>query len=302
LATRDHEQLQEQLLRHPRTCRRFRGQPQIPLNLAVYPENGRDTWWIVDEWTDGSTLEQNLHLGPLLAGDLPQVMRQIALGLQALHRAVVIRRELAPRNVLLRQERGAVSNTVSGTVSGTVLLTDFELGKFLDRSPTVSAEWPMDPYRAPEVGTAPHLDGRADLFSWGRICVHAATGALPPLGEDAPFLARAHLPAAVRQIVERCVQLVPDDRPAGIDEVLARPGCRRPPVGASLADRVAQKSALEEAGLVKTKYRPMGTWFSALASGCASDSRTCPQPPMRAARGPTAGEWRSGSTRTCNER
>ena len=42
---------------------------------------------------------------------------------------------------------------------------------------TVSADWPDDPYRAPEVegGVA---DATTDLFSWARILLHAAASSL----------------------------------------------------------------------------------------------------------------------------
>ena len=66
---------------------------------------------------------------------LARVMRQIAEGLKALHAAEIIRRELSPRFVLLRE---------SGIES--VVLTDFELGKLFDGSPTVASDWPSDPY------------------------------------------------------------------------------------------------------------------------------------------------------------
>ena len=91
---------------------------------------------------------------------LQVVMTGIACGLKALHRAGIIRRELSPRFVLLRE------------ADDRPILMDLELAKLSEGVPTVSPqEWPEDPYRAIEVGGDAPIDARADLYSWGRIFV-----------------------------------------------------------------------------------------------------------------------------------
>ncbi len=209
LATAEDHRLRALLLRHPRICGRFRGHPHIPLNLGVFPENGGKIWWVIDEWHPGPTLAAALQIGPLQEKVFPTAMKQIAEGLRALHGAAIIRRELAPWNILLRQG------------DSLVVLTDFEQSKLLDGSPTVSPTWVEDPYRAPETSTTTRLDGRADLFSWGRVFTHAATGWLPELGQEKEALERLQLPAAVRTMVLRCVVLPFDERPKSIETVLA---------------------------------------------------------------------------------
>lgn len=112
-------------------------------------------------------------------------MREIAIGLKALHNEGIILRELRPTTILLRE----------GT--GTVLLTDFELAKLSDGRPTVSRDrWPRNPYRANEVG-APTIDTTVDLYSWGRILVRAVCGKpLPPMNFRLPRPARRVPPDA----------------------------------------------------------------------------------------------------------
>ena len=164
---------------------------------------------MIDEWI-GHTLAAALQIGPLPENALASIMRQIAHGLRAIHGFAIIRRELAPWNILIRES------------DNTVVLTDFEQSKLLDGSPTVSPVWAAeDPYRAPEVETSTRLDGRADLFSWGRIFVHAATGRAPVLGKETDELERVQLPTSVREIVLRCVALPYYERPASVDAVLA---------------------------------------------------------------------------------
>lgn len=208
LATAEDQRIRALLLRHPRVCQRFRGHPQIPVNLAVFAESSGSTWWVIDEWLPGHTLAAALQIGPLPHASLPMVMKKIAEGLLALHGVGIIRRELAPWNVLLRQE------------GGMPVLTDFEQSKLLDGSPTVSPLWSDDPYRAPEVTTSTQLDGRADLYSWGRIFVHAAVGRIPEMGKEKELVDRMKLPLAVRNTVLRCVAVPLEGRPESVEAVL----------------------------------------------------------------------------------
>ena len=208
LSDREKKRLTDVLLRHAQVCRKFRGSPHIPINLNVFAEQDGQTWWAVDEWIEGHSVQEMLQVGPLLRDDLANVMTQVAEGLKALHQAVIVRRDLAPWNILVR------------VADRMVVLTDFEMSKLFDGSPTVAGKWLENPYRAPEICAEVPADGRADLYSWARVLVHAATGELPQHGQEKAALDAAALPATVRGIVERCLAPL-DLRPRTIDEVLA---------------------------------------------------------------------------------
>ena len=209
LPTREHGQIREYVVRHGEVCNRLADHPRFPKHFTTTPDASGKTWWVIDEWTPGPTLEEVLFRKPLHRDVLPRVMREIADGLKALHGAKVIRRELAPPFVILREP------------DMSVVLTDFELGKVLEGAPTVSVDWPADRYRAPEVGGKPLTedDVHVDLYSWGRIFVHAATGTLPDNGKEDELLDATKLPPKVRDIVKRCVGPA-DARPQDADEVL----------------------------------------------------------------------------------
>ena len=89
----------------------------------------------------------------------------------------------------------------------------------LEAAAELAEEWPDDPYRAVEVGGDGPIDVRADLYSWGRIFVHAATGRLPERGKDQ--LTAGQIPDAVRQVVLECVALPRSKRPDNMNTVLA---------------------------------------------------------------------------------
>lgn len=198
--------LRDLLLRHPKTCDRVGNHPQLPRCFGTFPEPGSQAWWAVDEWIEGKTLGTKLGSGKIVDADLARLAVDILLGLQALHRAEIIRRELSPGSILLGQ-------------NGRTVLTDFELAKLLDGSPSVSRDWPDDPYRAPEVGGGP-VDETADLYSFGRILIHAATGSLPSRGTESKCLPRSALPAAVREATLRSIAPRKSLRPKSVAEML----------------------------------------------------------------------------------
>ncbi len=62
-------------------------------------------------------------------------------------------------------------------------------------------------------------DYHVDLYSWGRIFVEAATGHLPPAGEEAEQLKSVPVPDKVKDFVLKSVAPVYSDRPNNIDEL-----------------------------------------------------------------------------------
>jgi serine/threonine protein kinase len=197
----------EHLLRHPQVCRRLQPHPHLPVNERVFPAENEIRWWVIDQWVPGRTLAEALEAGPLPTKMAARVLREIAIALKALHDVKIVRRELSPHYVILREK------------DGSVLLTDLELCKLLDGSPTVSKAWPADPYRAPEAGPE-GVDETADLYSWGKILIHAVLGELPEKGCEGSALRQMNLPKPVENLVRRCVAESRRDRPSRVDEIL----------------------------------------------------------------------------------
>ena len=208
LSTQERQAHREHLLRHPVVCDRIGTHAHIVDNLSTSPGPQDHAWWVVDRWLGNETLAKRLPPGgtgiPL--DQLGRLMYEIALGLEALHAADIVFRELAPSHILLSDD-------------GRTVLTDFELAKLLDGSPTVSRDWPEDEYRALEVDGGV-VDVRADLFSWARILVHAATGSLPGKGRETDALTRVGLPKAVWRVAVDCLSPGPGGRPGSIQQIL----------------------------------------------------------------------------------
>ncbi|MBY0587214.1 protein kinase [bacterium] len=207
LSHADRDRLTEHLRRHPDVCERIGDHPNIAKNLTAAWV--REQWWVLDQWEEGETLAHRLKSGPLNDYTLRLVMNGIAAGLHALHQAGVIRRELSPRFVLLRESNDKP------------VLTDFELAKLLEGATSVSPdEWPDDLYRAEEVAGDTPIDERADVYSWGRVFVHAACGELPGRGKESTILAKCQLPDKVRSIVVESLNVARSKRPKSMTSIL----------------------------------------------------------------------------------
>lgn len=206
LPTDEKEQLRAQLIRHTEVCDRVGRCQQLPVCYATYPETSRWVWWVIDEWIDGNTLAEFLKKGRPTVAQAAGWALELAEGLAAVHAAGVVRRELNPNNVLVRAKDGAL------------VLTDFELAKLAGDQPTVSGDWPDDPYRAPEVETGASGPS-ADLYSWARVVARLVTGEIPTRGQELAAL-QSKVSARVANLVAQCALLPPSDRCQSVDEVL----------------------------------------------------------------------------------
>lgn len=206
LPTDEKEQLRARLLRHADICDLVGRCPQLPICYTTYPDTREWVWWVIDEWVDGVPLAQRIDSQPICLADAARWAEELAIGIQALHAAQIIRRELNPRNVLVREQ------------DGSLLFTDFELAKLSGEGPTVSGIWPDDPYRAIEVGLGTPTPA-ADLYSWGRIVTHMVTGKLPPRGQELEELG-TRLSSRISKLIAHCTLKSPSERCQTVEEVL----------------------------------------------------------------------------------
>lgn len=207
LSTDDAQKKRTQVARHGEVSNRVGPHRHVAENESLLEFGDGSGAWVVDRWIGRTTLADRLADGPLDRDELLRLMCEIALGLEALHKADIVFRELAPSRVLLAED------------DGRAVLTDFELAKLLDGAPTVSDAWPEDVYRAPEVDSG-NVDVRADLYSWARVLVRAATGGLPECGADADALTRVDLPKGLLRVAVDCLSPDADERRQNIQKVV----------------------------------------------------------------------------------
>jgi serine/threonine protein kinase len=136
--------------------------------------------------------------------DVLRIGAQIAHGLDAVHRAGVLFRDLKPDNVLLAGD-------------GTVKLGDFGLAVRRGSEQRLTGEGVVGTfaYLAPERVRRGHIDHRVDLYSLGVVLYELLVGEPPFPGSDPDEVAAQHLRAVPPPVAERR-----PETPAGLADLV----------------------------------------------------------------------------------
>ena len=192
--------------------------------------------YFVMPYVDGESLGTRLLArGRLTVPQAVSVMKDVARALAYAHERGVVHRDIKPHNILL--------------ASGAATVTDFGVAKALSSAQRSSGEQrsastltdagtslgtPL--YMAPEQAAAdPDVDHRADIYALGVTAYEMLSGQPPFAGlaprallaarmtEDPPHICtvRPDVPQALADLVMRCVQRDPADRPQSAVELLA---------------------------------------------------------------------------------
>ncbi|MCA9196006.1 MAG: hypothetical protein KDA87_00650 [Planctomycetales bacterium] len=199
------QRVDNHLRRHVQACDLIGQHRNLSTNLTAAFVVGN--WWVIDTWEAGQTLADRLNVEPLSDYELRVLMVGLAEGIAAAHKAGVVLRELSPQRIIVRDS------------DGTPVITDMELAKISGGSPTVSTgQWPTNPYQALEVDSNSPVDHRADIYSWARILVHAATGQLDEPGRE--DVNKVDVPDVVRDIVQQSLRIQRNQRPDDMQAIL----------------------------------------------------------------------------------
>src|SRR5262249_23699560 len=107
IPVKDRKPLDQHLRRHADVCSEIGRHPNIAENFTATTTEHGGLWWVIDRWDEGQSLETHLKEGALESAGLKSLMLGIAEGLHALHEKGIIRRELSPRSIVVRQSDGS---------------------------------------------------------------------------------------------------------------------------------------------------------------------------------------------------
>ena len=179
--------------------------------------------YLVTELVDGGTLTKWLQGSRRDWREVVELLTGVADGLSLAHDAGILHRDIKPANILL-------------TSSGYAKLADFGLAKLQeDAASEAITRTRTDAhtthgviigtlmYMSPEQASGKPLDARSDIFSFGLVLYEALAAQRPFTGasdlevlhaivSQRPAPLSADVPAALRMIVERCLEKDPAQR------------------------------------------------------------------------------------------
>jgi TolB-like protein/Tfp pilus assembly protein PilF len=187
-----------------------------------------DLLYYVMPFIEGESLRAKLaREGELPVREVVQILKEVLDALQYAHSNRVVHRDIKPDNVLLSGRH--------------VVVTDFGVAKAVSEASGESSLTSLGvalgtpAYMAPEQATAdPHVDHRADLYAVGALAYEMLTGQPPFTGltaqsvlakhiTEAPAAVTTHrssVPAALNEIILRCLEKKAADRWQRADELL----------------------------------------------------------------------------------
>jgi tetratricopeptide (TPR) repeat protein len=181
-------------------------------------------------FVDGESLRARLGRGPLGATEVIGVLRDVSKALAYAHRQGVVHRDIKPDNVLLSE--------------GTAVVTDFGIAKAISAARTsapgatltqVGTSIGTPAYMAPEQAAGdPDIDHRADIYSLGAMAYELLAGRPVFADRTAQRMLAAHMgeaprsindvrpdvPAPLAELVMRCLEKDPKDRPQSATEIV----------------------------------------------------------------------------------
>ncbi len=141
------------------------------------------TPYMVMEFLQGESLATRLARGPdLTVRELVRLVGQSLVGLEAVHQAGIIHRDVKPENIMLVAEAGGViPKLVDFGISRIENASSRRDGRITDPHIALGSPWYMSPEQAQ--GSA-DIDRRTDIYSMGVILYEGLCGAVPYDDDD----------------------------------------------------------------------------------------------------------------------
>jgi TolB-like protein/tRNA A-37 threonylcarbamoyl transferase component Bud32 len=183
--------------------------------------------YYVMPFVDGESLRAKLDReGQLPVHDAVKILREVADALAYAHGQGVLHRDIKPDNVMLSGRHA--------------LVMDFGVAKAVssagaEKLTTVGVAVGTPTYMSPEQATgAEHIDQRSDVYALGVLGYEMLTGSPPFTGKTPQAILSAHVmepapdvtqgrptvPAAVADLIRRCLEKNPADRWQNAEEIL----------------------------------------------------------------------------------
>ena len=160
----------------------------------------------------GLNLADAIHTNCYDFNEKVDIIVQLCKGVAYAHKLDVIHRDLKPANVIIDQE-------------GFARLLDFGIASFFEKEPDTSSDdarliLGTEAYMAPEQHDGViHTTKQSDIYSLGIVMFELFTGCLPGASPRAELAADSNMPQALSDIILRCIERNPQNRPSSVEDV-----------------------------------------------------------------------------------
>ena len=225
-----HAPLRERFAREARTAAGLSHPNIIPIHAV--DETGGLVFYVMTYVAGGTLADQVATRGPLPAGDVARILREVAWTLAYAHAQGVVHRDVKPENILMEQ------------ASGRAMVTDFGIARVTQSGGgTGVGELLGTPdFMSPEQASGEGVDGRSDLYALGAVGFYLLTGRPPFQGDNTTSVLAQHLTQPAPALVT-VAPATPRALAQAIDRCLAKPADERFASGEALAE--ALSDALE---------------------------------------------------------
>jgi serine/threonine protein kinase len=237
--------------------------------------------YVAMRYVDGDDLGKLIAArGPLRSEEAADLISQVAEGLDAVHAAGLVHRDVKPANVIVADEDG----------DRAAYLTDFGLAKAAAATEGLTATGEVIgsvDYMAPEQIEGRRIDARTDVYALGCVLFHATTGRVPFPDRESSAKMWAHLnepppPAGSRSRgATKALDRV-------IHRAMAKDPARRFPSAGDLG-RAALAAVRGEA--VTEPERSVGSGEAAAAETLPIATEVAPVPTVKRPRPPKKRRW-----------
>jgi Protein kinase domain/PASTA domain len=190
--------------------------------------------------------------GPLSPETAAELLGQVAGGLDAVHAAGLVHRDVKPGNVIVARDS-------AGTAA---YLADFGLAKAIASTTGLTATGELIgtvDYIAPEQIEGRRVDARTDVYALGCVLFHAVTGGVPFPQPESSAKMWAHLNESAP---------APEGRAAALDPVIRRAMAKDP------ADRFPSAGDLGRAAVAAVRHEAVTEPERAVGAGDAAPAET----------------------------
>jgi serine/threonine-protein kinase len=232
------ESLEQRFFREARLAASV--QHRFVVAIVDYGVTDETVPYMVMEFLQGESLDRRAHRGPPLSvRELLRICGEVSLGLEAVHQAGVIHRDLKPDNIMLvREADGIIPKLVDFGISRPEVERIDGKKRLTHPGAFMGTPW----YMSPEQARRAEGDRRSDIYSMGVIIYEALVGQAPFDHPELPALLEAVKAGGAAPLVSRRPELGVE-LSAIVERAMALDPAARFDTAAELAARLLEASA-----------------------------------------------------------